>query len=103
LDFADAWQIFDTPMLTALDTREDYGEERFEVTTAGWLSWLHEREWRCKGLFKLPSRIQAVLVKNTKDAKKLAEHISDDPSFFRCLPSSIIPLTVLSQGLLAPS
>ena len=26
LDFADAWEIFDALMLTALDTREDYGE-----------------------------------------------------------------------------
>lgn len=29
LDFADAWQIFEAPMLTALDTKEDYGEDRF--------------------------------------------------------------------------
>ena len=29
LDFADAWQIFDVPMLTTLDTKEDYGEDRF--------------------------------------------------------------------------
>lgn len=29
LDFADAWQIFDAPVLTALDTKEDYGEDRF--------------------------------------------------------------------------
>ncbi len=29
LDFADAWQIFDGPLLTALDTREDYGEDRW--------------------------------------------------------------------------
>ncbi len=29
LDFADAWQIFDEPMLTEIDNREDYGEERF--------------------------------------------------------------------------
>ena len=28
LDFADAWQIFDAPMLTALDTKEEYGEDR---------------------------------------------------------------------------
>jgi uncharacterized DUF497 family protein len=28
-DFADAWEIFESPMLTALDTREDYGEERW--------------------------------------------------------------------------
>jgi uncharacterized DUF497 family protein len=29
LDFADAWEIFDAPMLTNLDTREDYGEDRW--------------------------------------------------------------------------
>ena len=29
LDFSDAWQIFDAPMLVALDTKEDYGEDRF--------------------------------------------------------------------------
>jgi hypothetical protein len=28
-DFQDAWEIFESPMLTALDTREDYGEERW--------------------------------------------------------------------------
>ena len=29
LDFTDAWEIFDAPMLANLDTREDYGEERW--------------------------------------------------------------------------
>ncbi len=29
LDFADAWEMFDAPMLTALDARDDYGEDRF--------------------------------------------------------------------------
>lgn len=29
LDFADAWQIFDAPMLVNIDNREDYGETRF--------------------------------------------------------------------------
>jgi uncharacterized DUF497 family protein len=28
LDFADAWQIFDAPVLVNLDTREDYEEVR---------------------------------------------------------------------------
>ena len=28
-DFADAWEIFDGPMLTALDDRADYGEDRW--------------------------------------------------------------------------
>lgn len=29
LDFADAWEIFDAPMLTNLDAREDNGEDRW--------------------------------------------------------------------------
>jgi len=29
LDFADAWEIFDAPMQTALDTRADYEEDRW--------------------------------------------------------------------------
>jgi uncharacterized protein len=28
-DFNDAWEIFEAPMRTALDAREDYGEDRF--------------------------------------------------------------------------
>ena len=28
-DFSDAWRIFEAPMLTVLDTREDYGEDRW--------------------------------------------------------------------------
>jgi len=28
-DFADAWEIFEAPMLPHLDDREDYGEDRW--------------------------------------------------------------------------
>lgn len=28
-DFSDAWEIFEAPMRTALDLREDYGEDRW--------------------------------------------------------------------------
>jgi uncharacterized DUF497 family protein len=28
-DFADAWEIFESPMLVALDERADYGEDRW--------------------------------------------------------------------------
>lgn len=28
-DFTDAWEIFEAPMLRMLDTREDYGEDRW--------------------------------------------------------------------------
>lgn len=29
ISFADAWMIFDAPMLADVDAREDYGETRF--------------------------------------------------------------------------
>ena len=29
LDFVDAWQIFDAPVLVEIDNREDYGETRY--------------------------------------------------------------------------
>lgn len=74
---------------------------RLEVRDGGsWISWLHEREWRSLGTFKLPKRIQAVLVRTTKDARELAKMIASAPGDFVCTPSSIIPLTVMSQGLL---
>lgn len=28
-DFTDAWEIFEAPMFTALDTKEEYGEDRW--------------------------------------------------------------------------
>lgn len=28
-DFADAWEIFEAPLLAGLDDREDYGEDRW--------------------------------------------------------------------------
>ena len=28
-DFADAWKVFSAPMLTEIDEREDYGEDRW--------------------------------------------------------------------------
>ena len=73
---------------------------RFEVTAKGWISWLHEREWRCKGDFTLPKEIPAVLVKNTRDAARLAASIARYPEAYKCKPRSIIPVTVMSQGLL---
>jgi uncharacterized DUF497 family protein len=29
LDFADAWQVFENPLLSKLDDREDYAEDRW--------------------------------------------------------------------------
>jgi hypothetical protein len=75
---------------------------RFEVKDEGWISWIHEREWRCSGNFKLPSKILGVLVKNTNDAQRLQKLIEDDPDEFKCKPASIIPLSIICQGLLPP-
>lgn len=74
---------------------------RFEVdaTTRKWISWLHEREWRCPDELRLPSTIRAVLVKNWKDVGKLQAALADDDAEFACKPSSIIPLEVICQGL----
>ena len=30
MDFADAWSVFDSPLIAKLDTREDYGEDRWQ-------------------------------------------------------------------------
>lgn len=73
---------------------------RFEVSKKGWVSWLHEREWRCKGTFKLPRTIQAAFVRNAREANELSKLLAKRPDDFRCTPQSVIPLTVLCQGLL---
>jgi len=72
---------------------------RFEVSKSQWISWIHEREWRCKGNFVLPSAPIAVLVKNIKAAAKLQKRIKEEPKKFKVQPQSIIPLSVLCQGL----
>lgn len=72
---------------------------RLEAVDGTGINWVHEREWRCKGSFALPSRLLAVLVQTTKDAVKLRAHINEDPEFFKSIPGSIIPLEVLCQGL----
>jgi hypothetical protein len=74
---------------------------RFEVSKSGWISWLHEREWRCRGDFALPKSIQAAFVRNTKEAKRLTESLADEPTQFKCRPRSVIPFTVMCQGLLS--
>jgi len=63
------------------------------------VNWLHEREWRAKGSFPVPSRVRAVLVKNTKSAERLHRQIDRERDEFKSVPASIIPLSVLCQGL----
>jgi hypothetical protein len=78
---------------------------RLEVTEGDWISWLHEREWRCKGDFQLPDGIPAALVKTSFEAAKLtrAAHKSVEGKSWACTPLSVIPLEVVCQGLLKPS
>ncbi|WP_047984590.1 hypothetical protein [Ornithinibacillus californiensis] len=71
---------------------------RFEVNEKGWISWLHEREWRHKGDFKLPTNA-ITLVKTAKEAKELQKMIYDEPDGFKIKPRAIIPLNIVNQGL----
>lgn len=83
-----------------IPTDEKWRVVRFELDSAGsWVSWLHEREWRCPGNFKLPSAVRAVLVKNLSDAKKLQATLLAQPDGFLSRPVAILPLTVVCQGL----
>lgn len=72
---------------------------RLEVDGDKWISWMHEREWRCKGSFKLPERMLTVFVKNTRYAEKLKNLISKEPKKFKVKPKSIIPLNIMCEGL----
>jgi len=71
---------------------------RFEASDDGWISWLHEREWRCKGNYVLP-RDAGVLVKNSSYVERLNNRLREEPTEFEVHPRTIIPLTILCQGL----
>jgi len=73
---------------------------RFESTRDGWISWVHEREWRSKGHFELSPRPHAVFVRNTVEAERLTKDLAKNPDDYECRPGSVIPMTVLCQGLL---
>lgn len=73
---------------------------RFEVSERGWISWLHEREWRCKGDFRMPTTFYGVLVKTAPEAERLTKMIHDEPDEFKAKPRSVIPLEVVCQGFL---
>lgn len=78
---------------------EQWRVVRFEVSGRKWISWLHEREWRCKGNFQVPLSPISAIVKDTSSAKRLNQMIAGDPESFKVKPRSIIPLTVVCQGL----
>ncbi|MDR3585059.1 MAG: hypothetical protein P4L59_07005 [Desulfosporosinus sp.] len=71
---------------------------RFEVAGEKWISWLHEREWRSKGDFILPNNA-GVLVETIKQARELQKLINENPEDFKVTPRTIIPLSVICQGL----
>ena len=65
-----------------------------------WISWLHEREWRCKGDdFSLPIKV-GVLVKTSAEARRLQKMIYENPEEYKVKPLTILPLSVVCQGLL---
>jgi hypothetical protein len=72
---------------------------KLELSKNRSVSWLHEREWRAKGDFSLPSTWHGVLVRNPTCAEKLEKLIADTPERFKAMRYSVIPLTVLCQGL----
>jgi hypothetical protein len=72
---------------------------KFEVNKDGWISWLHEREWRCKGDLSLPTNPYGILVRHSNDAERLEKMIRKSPDKFKIKPRSIIPLSVMCQGL----
>lgn len=82
-----------------LPEREKWRVVRFELSHEECVSWVHEREWRCKGDFKLPRRVIAVLVENLSFAMKLGRMLSKKPQKFKSMPKSILPLSVICQGL----
>jgi hypothetical protein len=72
---------------------------KFSVKGEGWISWLHEREWRCKGDFRMPATFHAALVRNSFEARDLNKMIRKTPDKFKATPLSVIPLDVICQGL----
>ena len=79
---------------------------KLEVNNKDWVSWVHEREWRCKGDFQLPRKKNrthsfklGVLVKTYRDALKLQNEMENYPNKFRVEISSILPLDIICQGL----
>jgi hypothetical protein len=72
---------------------------RLEGVDGTGINWVHEREWRSKGDFNLPKKPLAALVQSVSEAAKLRKLITKHGEEFTCIPSSIIPLDILCQGL----
>lgn len=85
--------------LLGIPDRELWRVVRLDAVDGTGVNWVHEREWRCKESFKVPSKPLAAFVQTAREAVRLREHIRDDPEFFESVPQSIIPLEILCQGL----
>ena len=80
---------------------------KLEVHNRDWISWIHEREWRCKGSFTLPEKSESqtssfklgVLVKNYRDVLKLQKEMRRYLKRFNVEISTILPLDIICQGL----
>jgi hypothetical protein len=82
-----------------IPTPELWRVVRLEASDKGWISWLHEREWRCEGDFDLPED-PGVLVPDEMAVKHLQNRILEAPKSFACKPRCILPLNVICQGLI---
>lgn len=79
---------------------EQWRVVRLEKRDDGWVNWVHEREWRCEGPYKLRATVPAVIVRNLTDAKRLRKRLADEADEFKCIPDAILPASMICQGLL---
>ncbi|QVQ26009.1 abortive infection system antitoxin AbiGi family protein [Achromobacter deleyi] len=85
---------------TLLKEDEWWRAVTLEGVTGTETNWLHEREWRAKGDFSLPSpTLRAVFVRTTKEAQQLQAMITSDAGAFSVKPRAILPLNIVCQGL----
>lgn len=85
---------------TLLKKEEWWRAVALEGVTGKKTNWLHEREWRAKGDFSLPSpTLRAVFVKTTREAEELQNMIAENPKEFSVKPRAILPLSIVCQGL----
>lgn len=82
-----------------LPRRELWRVVKLHVEGTSWVSWLHEREWRCRGDFELPRSVTGVFVKTAKEASRLSLELHDHAEAYSCIPRCILPLSVVCQGL----
>ena len=78
---------------------EQWRVVKFHVQGDTWVSWLHEREWRARGDFKLPPSVTGVFVKTATEAQSLSRELVTNRKMYCCVPRCILPLSIVCQGL----